>query len=413
MKAIIITVGDEILRGDILNTNSKDLAEYLVGFGIDTEKIVSVSDNKALIIKELEDLSYDFYFLVGGLGPTDDDVTREALAEFLQKDLVVHEESKRRLIKFLKDIDIKITDNNYKQVNQIRGSHVFINKWGNAPGEFVEENGRKYFLFPGPPSEFIPMVSEYLGGYLNGDTHILTESLNLIRKGEAEIESALRKIDFHKDVSINTFAHFHSTEVKIVVKNKDIHEGKKILADAIKKLYDYFGSNIYSTGNTTPAEALLRNLKENNMRISFAESITGGLLASTLTKFGGASQVLKESYVTYSNESKMYNLGVKKETLEKLGAVSMECAFEMAEGLFAKGMCDVAVSVTGEAGPTSSERPVGEVYYCIYFGKDDYILNRLNLKGNRREIQKRVMNLIFSDLLLFRRNSWKTKKAEA
>lgn len=109
----------------------------------------------------------------------------------------------------------------------------------------------------------------------------------------------------------------------------------------------------------------------------------------------------------------MNNLGVKKETLDTFGAVSMECAFEMAEGLFAKGMCDVAVSVTGEAGPTSSEKPVGEVYYCIYFGKDDYILNRLNLKGNRREIQKRVMNLIFSDLLLFRRNSWKTKKAEA
>lgn len=413
MKAIIITVGDEILRGDILNTNSKDLAEYLVGFGIDTEKIVAVPDNKAQIIRELEDLNYDFYFLVGGLGPTDDDVTREALSEFLQKNLVVHEESKKMLIKFFESRNLRITENNFKQVKHIEGSTVFINHWGNAPGECVEESGKKYFLFPGPPSEFIPMVREYLGKFLKSDTHIFTESLNVIRKGEAEIESALRKINFHKDVSVNTFAHFHSTEVKVVVKSKDPFEGEAILEDTSKKLYEFFGSNIYSKGSTTPAEALLMELKENNMRISFAESITGGLLASTLTKFSGASQVLKDSYVTYSNESKSCNLGVKEETLENFGAVSMECAFEMAEGLLKKGLCDVAVSVTGEAGPTSSEKPVGEVCYCIYFSKDDFILNRLNLQGDRREIQKRVMNIIFSDLLLFRRNSWKTKKEKA
>ncbi|KXO17169.1 CinA family protein [Peptoniphilus sp. GNH] len=146
-------------------------------------------------------------------------------------------------------------------------------------------------------------------------------------------------------------------------------------------------------------EKLVDILKEKGLKISFAESMTGGLLAADLTSYPGASNVFKESFVTYSNESKNINLNVSLETLDKKGAVSLECAYEMAKGLRAKNMCDIAISITGEAGPVASEKTVGLVYYSIYFDDKNYIVNCLHLDGDRNKIRKKAVEEIAKDIL--------------
>lgn len=402
MKAEIITVGTELLIGSILNTNAKFLSERLIDLGVDVVRQVSVADDMNSIIKELN-ISMneaDLIFLCGGLGPTNDDLTREALAKFLNKKIYIDKDAKEKLVLRFEKINKKMTDNNIKQVSLIEGSKKLDNNWGLALGEVNDYNGKKIFLFPGPPKEFEPMVDAYLAQNIHENQKIIVRSLNVIGLGESLTEDRIRKLDLeNKYISINTFAHFTQTEIKLIAKGEDYEYISNIMSNSIEKLYDEFKDHIYSDNNQSVEEVLVKRLMDKNLTISFAESITGGLLAACITDVAGSSKTLSSSYVTYSNDSKIKNLGVKKETLDKYGAISEQTALEMARGLKNKTNSSVCVSTTGEAGPEPSETDIGNVFICIYFSEDNYQLKHFYFPGNRERVRNRTVSQVLSNLL--------------
>jgi len=402
MKAEIITVGTELLIGSILNTNAKFLSERLIDLGVDVVRQVSVADDMNAIIKELN-ISMneaDLIFLCGGLGPTNDDLTREALAKFLNKKIYIDKDAKEKLVLRFEKINKKMTDNNIKQVSLIEGSKKLDNNWGLALGEVNDYNGKKIFLFPGPPKEFEPMVDAYLAQNIHENQKIIVRSLNVIGLGESLTEDRIRKLNLeNKYISINTFAHFTQTEIKLIAKGEDYEYISNIMSNSIEKLYDEFKDHIYSDNNQSVEEVLVKRLRDKNLTISFAESITGGLLAASITDVAGSSKILSSSYVTYSNDSKIKNLGVKKETLDKYGAISEQSALEMARGLKNKTNSSVCVSTTGEAGPEPSETDIGNVYICIYFSEDNYQLKHFYFPGNRERVRNRTVSQVLSNLL--------------
>ncbi|WP_277261097.1 competence/damage-inducible protein A [Peptoniphilus lacrimalis] len=402
MKAEIITVGTELLIGSILNTNAKFLSERLIDLGVDVVRQVSVADDMNSIIKELN-ISMneaDLIFLCGGLGPTNDDLTREALAKFLNKKIYIDKDAKEKLVLRFEKINKKMTDNNIKQVSLIEGSKKLDNNWGLALGEVNDYNGKKIFLFPGPPKEFEPMVDAYLAQNIHENQKIIVRSLNVIGLGESLTEDRIRKLNLeNKYISINTFAHFTQTEIKLIAKGEDYEYISNIMSNSIEKLYDEFKDHIYSDNNQSVEEVLVKRLMDKNLTISFAESITGGLLAASITDVAGSSKILSSSYVTYSNDSKIKNLGVKKETLDKYGAISDQTALEMARGLKNKTNSSVCVSTTGEAGPEPSETDIGNVYICIYFSEDNYQLKHFYFPGNRERVRNRTVSQVLSNLL--------------
>lgn len=402
MKAEIITVGTELLIGSILNTNAKFLSERLIDLGVDVVRQVSVADDMNSIIKELN-ISMneaDLIFLCGGLGPTNDDLTREALAKFLNKKIYIDKDAKENLVLRFEKINKKMTDNNIKQVSLIEGSKKLDNNWGLALGEVNDYNGKKIFLFPGPPKEFEPMVDAYLAQNIHENQKIIVRSLNVIGLGESLTEDRIRKLDLeNKYISINTFAHFTQTEIKLIAKGEDYEYISNIMSNSIEKLYDEFKDHIYSDNNQSVEEVLVKRFMDKNLTISFAESITGGLLAASITDVAGSSKILSSSYVTYSNDSKIKNLGVKKETLDKYGAISEQTALEMARGLKNKTNSSVCVSTTGEAGPEPSETDIGNVFICIYFSEDNYQLKHFYFPGNRERVRNRTVSQVLSNLL--------------
>lgn len=402
MKAEIITVGTELLIGSILNTNAKFLSERLIDLGVDVVRQVSVADDMNSIIKELN-ISMneaDLIFLCGGLGPTNDDLTREALAKFLNKKIYIDKDAKEKLVLRFEKINKKMTDNNIKQVSLIEGSKKLDNNWGLALGEVNDYNGKKIFLFPGPPKEFEPMVDAYLAQNIHENQKIIVRSLNVIGLGESLTEDRIRKLNLeNKYISINTFAHFTQTEIKLIAKGEDYEYISNIMSNSIEKLYDEFKDHIYSDNNQSVEEVLVKRLMDKNLTISFAESITGGLLAASITDVAGSSKILSSSYVTYSNDSKIKNLGVKKETLDKYGAISEQTALEMARGLKNKTNSNVCVSTTGEAGPEPSETDIGNVFICIYFSEDNYQLKHFYFPGNRERVRNRTVSQVLSNLL--------------
>lgn len=402
MKAEIITVGTELLIGSILNTNAKFLSERLIDLGVDVVRQVSVADDMNSIIKELN-ISMneaDLIFLCGGLGPTNDDLTREALAKFLNKKIYIDKDAKEKLVLRFEKINKKMTDNNIKQVSLIEGSKKLDNNWGLALGEVNDYNGKKIFLFPGPPKEFEPMVDAYLAQNIHENQKIIVRSLNVIGLGESLTEDRIRKLNLeNKYISINTFAHFTQTEIKLIAKGEDYEYISNIMSNSIEKLYDEFKDHIYSDNNQSVEEVLVKRFMDKNLTISFAESITGGLLAASITDVAGSSKILSSSYVTYSNDSKIKNLGVKKETLDKYGAISEQTALEMARGLKNKTNSSVCVSTTGEAGPEPSETDIGNVFICIYFSEDNYQLKHFYFPGNRERVRNRTVSQVLSNLL--------------
>lgn len=402
MKAEIITVGTELLIGSILNTNAKFLSERLIDLGVDVVRQVSVADDMNSIIKELN-ISMneaDLIFLCGGLGPTNDDLTREALAKFLNKKIYIDKDAKEKLVLRFEKINKKMTDNNIKQVSLIEGSKKLDNNWGLALGEVNDYNGKKIFLFPGPPKEFEPMVDAYLAQNIHENQKIIVRSLNVIGLGESLTEDRIRKLNLeNKYISINTFAHFTQTEIKLIAKGEDYEYISNIMSNSIEKLYDEFKDHIYSDNNQSVEEVLVKRLRDKNLTISFAESITGGLLAASITDVAGSSKILSSSYVTYSNDSKIKNLGVRKETLDKYGAISEQTALEMACGLNNKTNSSVCVSTTGEAGPEPSETDIGNVFICIYFSEDNYQLKHFYFPGNRERVRNRTVSQVLSNLL--------------
>ena len=410
MKASILTIGKEILIGSILNTNSKYISEKLTDMGIDVIRQVSVDDGLDEIVEELNYISKssDLIIISGGLGPTDDDLTRDAVAKFLNRKVYLDQDEKIKMEERFNRLGRTMTPNNLKQVMLIEGSEKIDNLWGVALGEFIEFNNKKIILLPGPPNEMEPMLDYYIANKSFTSDNIIIKSIDIIGLGESIIEDRIRHMEFNdKSISINTFAHGTYTEVKIIGKNSDKDKLISSIEETVNSLYREFKTHIYSENNEDVAKQIVDILIRNNLKISFAESITGGMLASAITDISGASKVIESSYVTYSNDSKNKNLNVSKETLKEFGAISENTAYEMAKGVKEKSLANIGVSTTGEAGPNSSETEVGNVFTCIYFGEDNYYTKHYFFSGDRNKIRRSTVNRVLSHILYLLRKNFK------
>lgn len=410
MKASILTVGKEILIGSITNTNSKYISDKLTDMGIEVNRQVSVDDNLDEIVNELKYLkkSSDLIVISGGLGPTNDDITKEAVAKFLNRKIYLDEDEKEKMIDRFTKFGRTMTPNNLKQVMLIEGSEKIENKWGVALGESIEFDDKRIILLPGPPDEMEPMLDYYLANKSFTNENIMVKSIDIIGLGESVIEDRIRKMSFeNNNVSINTFAHGTYTEVKIIGKDTKKEELQFSIEKVVKSLYAEFNTHIYSENNDDVSGEIVKILRKNNLKISFSESITGGMLSSAITDISGASKVMETSFVTYSNDSKNKNLNVSKNTLDKFGAISENTAFEMAKGIKEKSKADIGVSTTGEAGPNSSETEVGNVYTCIYFSDDNYYTKHYFFSGDRNKIRRSTVNRVLSQILFVLRKNFK------
>lgn len=403
MKAEIINVGTEILLGSIVNTNSVYICKKLVEIGIEPIFQTSVVDDTELVKTALKNAleRAALIIITGGLGPTEDDLTKEALAQLLGLNLELDQNAKQTIENYFKNNNKKMTANNYKQAFKLRNSELLPNNNGTAPGVFIELNGNKIFLLPGPPNELIPMFEEYVMPKLKTDIYLITKSINTLEISESELETILREIEVnYPEIEIATYATYGAVEIKIIGKSHDLDDLNFKITQVINMIDSKIHNYIYGFNYSSLEEMVVDKLKKSKQKISIAESVTGGIITSRITRIPGASEVLDRGIVTYTIESKIDELGVSKNIIDTYGVVSEEVVVEMAKGIFDKTKSDYCIATTGFAGPSAdNKRNVGENYICIYT-KDNPIVIYNQFSGTREIIQQKIANLALVKLII-------------
>lgn len=405
MKAEIIAVGSELILGSTLNTNAQYLTKRLSEIGIDVQFHTTLKDNKEHL-KEVIDIGLkraDLLIFTGGLGPTGDDFTKEVVSETLGLKLILDNSVEDYIRSYFEKANKAMTPNNIKQAYIPEGSKPIRNDIGTAPGIFIEKNGKTLVLLPGPPREMKHMFDKYVMPLIKQDYVIRVATIRTIGIGESNLETIIKDIIDEKDnPTVATYAGEGLVDIKVVARGDDEYEVNKALEETVEKIKDRIADNIYSYGDESIEEVVFKLLKEKNLKIAFAESCTGGLISSRFTKIPGVSEVFDRGLVTYSNISKMKELNVKKLTLEKYGAVSEETALEMAKGLLKKANVDIALSITGYAGPSNSsdDEPVGLIYIGIVSGERSKVI-KTRLNGDRISIQNKAALKAFNELRKF------------
>ena len=396
MVVELISVGTELLLGNIVNTNAQYLAEKCALLGLSMYNQSVVGDNPARLadtIKTALDRS-DVVILTGGLGPTEDDLTKEVCAEVMGFELAEDPHTKARIQEYFKNNIYKvITDNNWKQAMVPVGAMVLDNDNGTAPGLIMEKNGKHAILLPGPPNELYPLFSRQVFPYLQKlqPEIIVSQMVKICGVGESQVEDKLLDlIDKQQNPTIATYAKTGEVHIRVTAKAANEEEAKKLVKPVVKEIKNRFGDCVYSTKEEeTLEQAVVKLLKKYELTVTTAESCTGGLLAGRIINVPGASEVYREGFVTYSNKAKRKILDVNKATLKKYGAVSKETAKEMAMGGVFATDADICVAVTGLAGPDggSEEKPVGLVYMACYMN-DQVTVEKYQFKGNRAKIRE-------------------------
>ncbi|WFA09747.1 competence/damage-inducible protein A [Tissierella sp. Yu-01] len=394
MRAEIITVGTEIMVGSIVNTNSKYLSSKLIELGIEPCYHTSVDDNEERLTEVINIALQraDLILTTGGLGPTQDDMTKEVIAKALDLELEKDIEIENEIAEKFNRMHRNMTNNNKKQALKPKNSEFIKNENGTAPGIYIDSNSKKIIMLPGPPKELIPMFEKYVLPILKQDTNIIIKSINTIGIGESALEVELKSLDIYEDnFDIATFAKDGTVEIKIIAKGSEIKTIEEKLNYKMQMIEEKIGSHIYGYNNIPIEEILINLLREKQMKVSLCESCTGGLISSKITKIPGASLVFDRGLITYSNNAKINELNVSPYTLEKYGAVSEQTAYEMAKGLLEKTKSDIVLSITGIAGPDggSKEKPVGLVYFCVMTSNRYKIIKEV-FSGNRAAIQNRA-----------------------
>ena len=403
MKTAILTVGTEILFGQIVNTNAAFLSRELNNLGYDVMYHYSVGDNPGRLAELIEFAFRDCDMIIttGGLGPTQDDLTKEVIAQAMGDRLVVSPEALSALKDRYERSGRPMTENNLKQANMPESAQILPNDQGTAPGFWLEKKGKIIVSMPGPPREMTNMFEKEVKPRLisRQDSVIYYKILRTFGLGESKMETVLLPlIDGQTDPTIATYAKEGECSLRIASKRPTKEEAEAAVEDMTARVLDIIGEYVYSTDNEELADVVANMLLEKNITISCAESCTGGLFAGTLINTDGISKVFDRGIVTYSNEAKIKELGVKAETLDTFGAVSPETAAEMAEGIRAKTGTDMAVSVTGIAGPGggSADKPVGLVYIGIaYDGKTDVVKAQMRNVTRNWNRNYAVLNMLY------------------
>lgn len=396
MTAEIICVGTEILLGNIVNTNAAYLSERLASLGISVFFETTVGDNPErleYVIKQGLKRS-DILILSGGLGPTKDDLTKEIAAEACGQELVEDQEALKRLKEYFTSVNRPMTENNLKQAMVPENCTVLYNENGTAPGMVIHaKEGKKVVLLPGPPSELLPMFHDQVEPFLQSmEPGILYSKVAKIDcMGESSVETEiLDLIENQSNPTVAPYAKLGEVHLRVTAKADTQEEAEELVKPTIDELKKRFGNKIYTIEeDTTLEEVLVEKLYQKNYSIAAAESCTAGMFTARLVNVPGASDVLNESFITYSNEAKMKYLGVREETLKSVGAVSKETARQMAEGVARAASANVGVGITGLAGPGGEtlEKKAGLVYIAVCVnGKT--IVKKHQLKGNRQKVRE-------------------------
>lgn len=397
MVCEIICVGTEILLGNIINTNAAFLASKFAELGINNYYQVVVGDNEERLFNTISTAltRADLVVLSGGLGPTKDDLTKEVTAKVLNRELVLDTYTKEYIKELLSRIGLQdITDNNWKQALIIEGAKIVKNDNGTAPGLIVTtKEGKTIILLPGPPNELIPMFLKDIIPYLKETTSNLLYS-NMVKIcgiGESKAETMIGDlIDNQSNPTIAPYAKTGEVHLRITAKVTSIEEGKSLITPIVDELKKRFGNHIYTTKEDENLQRVVVNLLlKHKLTLVTAESCTGGLVASSLVEIEGVSSVLKEGFITYSNEAKEKYLLVNKSTLNEFGAVSHETAKEMAVGAMKAANSNASIAITGIAGPDggTDKKPVGLVYIAI--GLNNKItVHEHRFYGNRQKVRE-------------------------
>lgn len=397
MVAELISVGTELLLGNIVNTNASYLAGKCAELGLSNYYQVTVGDNVERLKETISTAIHrsDIVIITGGLGPTEDDITKEITAQVLNMPLILDERAKGRIESyFAKKYNIEMPDNNLKQAMVIKGATIVDNENGTAPGFIIKTNDDKHILLlPGPPREAIPMFEENMIPYLRSlqKEVIHSQMIKIIGYSESNVETMiLDLINEQTNPTIAPYAKNGEVHIRVIAKARNKEEGCKLITPVVEEIQKRFGNNIYTTKEDETLEDVVVNLlAERNLTVATAESCTGGLIAGRIVNVSGASSVFNEGIITYSNEAKQKRIHVKEETLQKYGAVSYETAKEMACGVKEVTASDTSIAVTGIAGPLggTDEKPVGLVYIaCCVLDKIE--VRKFNFQGTRQQVRE-------------------------
>lgn len=403
MQAEIITVGTEIILGSIVNTNAVYLSKKLMEMGIETYYHTSVDDDYdrlESVIRIALNRS-DIIILTGGLGPTDDDLTKEAVANVINKPLISDLNMQEHLKNYFAYSNRKMTENNLKQAMKPSDAKFIKNPRGTAPGVFIEHEGKKIILMPGPPRELQPMFEEQVADLIKDDFNIVVKSINVSGIGESSLETELKSLDIYMPrFTITTYASSGFIEIKVIGRGLNVEELNKTSNIIVERIESKIGPYIFAYDSKSLEETLLGVLKLKSFKLAVCESCTGGSISKRLTSVKGASKVFDRGIVTYSDRSKIDELNVDPLTIEKYGVVSREVALAMAKGLFEKTNADLVISTTGYASPDEESNNAGLVYICI-MDKNNNKLYEMNFPGDRKAVIERATNFALTKTLKF------------
>lgn len=406
MKTAILSVGTELLMGQTVNTNTVFLSRQLNLLGHDVLYHYTAGDNPKRL-KELMELAFrdcDLILTTGGLGPTQDDLTKEIACQVLSDELVVHQKSLEDLEAAFKRMNRPMTSNNLKQAYMPSRAVVFKNDQGTAPGFALEKDGKCIVCMPGPPREMTAMYEGKIRPFLESksDGFLVFRDVRTYGIGESQLETTLMDlIDGQKDPTLATYAKEGECLLRIASKRSTREEAQVAVDEMVENVRERVGNFIYSVEGEDLPQVVGNRLLEKNLSLSSAESCTGGLFASSIIDVPGISASFDRGLITYSNRSKVEELGVRQETLDAFGAVSEETAREMAEGLFRVAGSDVCIAVTGIAGPDggSPEKPVGLVYIALCFAGETtckkILMRNVNRGWNRNYAMLAMMDMIY------------------
>ncbi len=404
MIAEILSVGTELLMGQIANTDAQYLSRRLAELGISLYRHTVVGDNpgrvKAALLEALR--RADLVVTTGGLGPTEDDLTKEAVAEAFGLPLELHAPSLRAIESFMAKGNYPMAENNRRQAMMPRGATVLENPVGTAPGCIVESGGKTVAVLPGPPRELKAMFEAGLAPWLARRSDMCLESRYLRTAGvrESDLENRLRDLFHSGNPTLALYCAPGEVTARITARAETPDAARALLEPVEAEIRRRLGDRVYGEGmDLTPEAVVFRLLDERRQTVSFAESCTAGLLPARLVDVPGASRVLGESHVTYSDEAKHRVLGVRRETLAQFTAVSAQCAVEMAEGARRISGADWAASTTGYAGPGPADdgTPAGTVYIAVA-GRDGTSVRECHFPGDRAFVRALAATAAFDML---------------
>lgn len=411
MNAELVFVGTELLLGDILNTNAQFLSRELSLLGVDVYRQTTVGDNLERVknaIREALSRS-DIVITTGGLGPTEDDLTKEAVAEALGLPMELHANVLESLRCFFAERRHPMTKNNEKQAWFPKGSELLKNPRGTAPGCYIHHKEKHLFVLPGPPWEMEPMFRDEVRPILNRilprAAVIVSRTLKMVGIGESVMEEKVKDLLASANPTVAPYAKYGEVTLRLTAKCGTMAEAERLIASLEKTIRERIGETyIYGADEDTLESVVGELLRRRGWRLATAESCTGGLLADQITNVAGSSDYFDGGFITYSNAAKSDLLGVDPVLIANKGAVSPEVAAAMAEGARRVRKADVGVGITGIAGPGggTAQKPVGLVYMAVALPNGTFVEEH-RLTGERAGIKRRsaklALNLLRRKLL--------------